>query len=81
MIRNYMRTFFPKLVDILFILSFIGIFISALIYAMTMRGFGIGTSVGIFLMTIVIGTVGVTLAFGGIYLLLDIRDSLQGRKE
>ena len=81
MIRNYMRTFFPKLVDILFVLTIIGVLIWAATMAKSVGTFNAVAGFGTFLVTAIGGIVGSTLSFGVIYLLLDIRDSLQDKKE
>ena len=66
--RAFMRTAFPLLVNILCILSIIGVFIIATAFADMIGG-------GSFLI-LFIGMVVVVLSFGVIYVLLDIRDSL-----
>ena len=78
MIKNFMCSTFPKIIDILVILSFIGVFIGAIAYAIIAGQFG-GVASGIltFMLSLVLGAVGVIIFFGAIYTLLDIRDSLK----
>jgi hypothetical protein len=73
MIRNYMRVVFPKLVDVFFALSLACVLVAALAAASAGYTGGITT----FFAIAVPGALFVTLAFGGIYVLLDIRDSLE----
>jgi len=74
MIRKFMRATFPKIIDITFVLSFVALFIGAIAMANMM---GMGFSIVTFLLTFFIGGMGIVLTFGFIYILLDIRDSLQ----
>jgi len=73
MIRNFMRAFFPKLIDVFFMLSLLSVLIGAVAAAQNPYGGGIV----LFLAVAVAGAVLVTLAFGGIYVLLDIRDGIR----
>lgn len=76
MIRKFMRATFPKIIDIAFVLSFVALFIGAIAAANMSYNFSIGT----FLSILCVGGVGIVLTFGFIYILLDIRDSLQKDK-
>ena len=76
MIRAFMRVTFSKWIDILFVLSFIGTFLTAWTMARAMGGFSFLT----FIATLLSGIAGIVLLFGGIYLLLDIRDGFREKK-
>lgn len=80
MIRNFMRVTFPKVLDILFISSVVGVVIAAFlagsISSQMYQGFFIP-----FISLLFPGIVSVVVAFGVIYVLLDIRDALQGKKQ
>jgi len=77
MIRSFMRVTFPKLIDILFILSLIGNFLAAIMMASFLGSFSFLT----FIVSLLSGTLGIVLLFGGIYVLFDIRDTLFEMKE
>ncbi len=69
MIKKLMRTFFPLLVDILFVLCLVLVVITG-VFAMVSASFLQGLSV------LIGGTAMLILSFGGIYLLMDIRDGV-----
>lgn len=72
-----MRVMFPKILDILFIISVSGVVIAAYSAGAASYKF----SFAIFIPMLLIGLVSATMAFGIIYVLLDIRDALQqGRR-
>ena len=75
MIRTFMKTVFPRILDILFITSEIGVIVSAVLAGNISR-YSYGSFFLPFISTLIIGTVGVIAAFGVLYLLLDIRDAL-----
>jgi len=79
MIKNFMRVTFPKLLDIFVIVSFIGCVLLSILYAgiITSSGAGVVAGFFVFLLSLCLGTVGIIVSFGVIYVLLDIRDSLQ----
>lgn len=78
MIRNFMRVTFPKILDILFILSIIGVVIAAFSAgSITVYHF----SFTVFISVLLPGCMGSIVAFGIVYVLLDIRDALQGKNQ
>ena len=79
-IRSFMRVVYPTIIDILFVISVIAVFIWALILAVGAGRFGdFGMALLAFFGTCIGGLIGVILTFGMIYVMLDIRDSLQGK--
>ena len=76
MIRTFMRVTFPRLIDILFVLSLIGTVIAAFAFAGIASNFSFSYAFLMFITTIISGFVSVLLIFGGIYVLFDIRDTL-----
>lgn len=79
MIRNFMRHNLPHVMDILFIISIIGVAIAA--YSVGYNFTRDGASFLIpFISVLLPGVVGVIVAFGIFFVLLDIRDVLQGKK-
>lgn len=73
MIRSFMRVTFPKVIDILFIISVFFVVMGAF--------FSLASgSLLVCLSVLFAGAVSVVLGFGVIYVLLDIRDALQGKK-
>ena len=79
MIKNFMRVTFPKLLDLFVILSFIGCFLMSIVSAVITASSGAGVVAGFFafLLSLCLGAIGIVVWFGVIYVLLDIRDSLQ----
>jgi hypothetical protein len=78
MIRDFMRVRFPQLIDGLFVLSAIGLCLSAIIYggvAWAAGGFLAGFFT--FIAVLFFGVLSLILMFGMIYVLLDMRDSLR----
>lgn len=80
MIRNFMRVTFPKVLDILFILSIIGVMIASFSAGSNMFQSPF-FSFTAFIAVLLPGVVGAIVAFGVIYVLLDIRDALQGKTQ
>ena len=82
MIRDFMRVTFPEALDILFVFSIIGVVIAAFTAGSTMLQYSDGSFLFIpFLSVLLTGIIGVVVAFGVIYALLDIRDALQDKKQ
>lgn len=79
MIRNFMRVTFPKLLDILFVLSAVGVLIAAF-SAGSIASQMYGSFFISFISVLLPGLVGVVVGFGVLYVLLDIRDGLEGKK-
>ncbi len=73
MIRAFMRSAFPKLLDILFVIGAAGVLLVAF-SALAAAGFLS------FLSTLIGGGISLILGFGVVYLLLDIRDGLTPQK-
>ena len=77
MIMAFMRQWFPRVLDITFVLSVIGVFLSGFFIGSQMwRG---GFLVG--LCCILGGLITVIMLYGAIYTLLDIRDALVKRDQ
>lgn len=70
MIRSFMRFTFPKILDVLFILCAVVVVLYAVVIAITT-----GSMLG-FLLTLLVGAISIIMAFGTLYVLLDIRDAL-----
>jgi hypothetical protein len=81
MIRKFMRGTFPKVLDILFAISVVGVVIAAF-SAGSAQGALLGRfSFMGFITALIPGGIGVIFVFGVMYILLDIRDALQGKKQ
>lgn len=70
MIRNFILGSFPKILDVVFVISLLVVFMSAV-------GAAIRFGFISFLITLVAGSCALVLSFGVIYILLDIRDTLE----
>lgn len=79
MIRSLMRVWFPMVLNITFLISLAAVVITG-ISIMGTRSFG-GYLAGEGMLFMIAGIIGVTLVYGGFYLLLDIRDSLEKRNQ
>lgn len=78
MIRKFMRITFPKVLDALFILGIVGVAIAAYAVGSAARQY-MGFNFAAFISILIPGIVGIIVAVGVIYILLDIRDALQSR--
>jgi len=78
-IRKFMRTTFPPIIDISFILSFVSLLFVSISTNYRAGSAYYSTSFNIenFLLYLGGGSIAIILLFGFIYILLDIRDSLQ----
>jgi len=76
-----MHVTFPKILDLLFVISIITVFITALSTAITAASYAYKSGFLVFFSVFVPGIVGVIVAFGTIYVLLDIRDNLQKKNQ
>lgn len=77
MIRAFMRQWFPRVLDITFVISVIGVFLPGFfIMSQPISG---GFLLG--LACIVGGLITVIMLYGALYVLLDIRDALVKRNQ
>lgn len=79
MIRALMRKWFPVALNITFVISLAAVVITGVSIMNTRTFEGYLTGQGVLFM--VAGVIGVTLLYGGFYLLLDIRDLLEKRNQ
>jgi len=77
MIRTFFRATFPKILDVLFMVSAVGIVFAAFSFSPPIQYVEFATVAKIFLTILIGGLVSIVLFFGVIYALLDIRDSLE----
>jgi len=76
MIKNFIRVTFPKVLDVFVALSFVGCLLLSLCYGGLVGGL---PGFFVFLCSLFMGTIGIIVGYGVIYVLLDIRDSLQNK--
>lgn len=76
MIRAFMRQWFPRVLNIMFVLSVIGVFFPG--FFIMSQGYG-GFLLG--LCCILGGLITVIMLYGALYVLLDIRDALVKRNQ
>lgn len=79
MIRKLMKTTFPRILDIAFVTSLGAVIVAAMSAGIAVSRYSFGNFFYPFISTLFIGLVGVVLAFGVAYLLLDIRDALTSK--
>lgn len=80
MIRNFMRVTFPKVLDSLFILGIVGVIIAAYAVGSAAQQY-VGFQFMAFISVLLPGVIGIIVVVGVIYILMDIRDALQDKRQ
>lgn len=77
-IRSFMNKNFPTMVDAMFPISFVVLFIS-IIYSLSNlpKFIGAGTVILTFFLLLIVGVISIIFIFGIIYVLIDTRDRLK----